>query len=440
MCISSPSRLASVPQESVATLNPLTHEPSLFDAADVASPDWWRRVAEDGTPRVTRLAGDRCRVSFLWRDPSGNEASSDIQRVYVDVNSVTDHHSFEPASLARLAGTDLWRWEVELPSDWRGSYAFIPVTAAQSPPVPEGDHEAQRQQQRRWWMSIADRAMADPLNPHAPLAAGWGVMSAAHLPDAPDQSAWRAFDLGQARHQASRLHDITWQGHSVWIYETGPGGQERPLVVLLDGQHWGRNLPIFSALDEATARGALPPAVYTMIDAIDGECRERDLACNAEFWKGFQLELLPRVQAIAPHSHNANRTVVAGQSLGGLAAMYAGLHWPQRFGRVLSQSGSFWWPKVELLFPPPGEAHVRRPGARGWLADQVEMGGLPSSKLHIWQEVGSREDVMVDVNDSLRDALLAAGHSVRYRVFEGGHDRLCWRGGLLDGLAYLLAP
>ncbi|XNM47213.1 hypothetical protein ACLK15_03325 [Escherichia coli] len=24
--------------------------------------------------------------------------------------------------------------------------------------------------------------------------------------------------------------------------------------------------------------------------------------------------------------------------------MYAGLHWPERFGCVLSQSGSYWWP------------------------------------------------------------------------------------------------
>lgn len=412
----------------------------LLKASDVASPAWWARVTASGTPLVERIAPDRCRVSFLWRDPSGDDKSSDIRRVYADVNSVTNHHSFEPQSLARLAGTDLWHWQVELPSDWRGSYAFIPVTAEQLPPHPQGDHEAQRLQQRHWWMSIADRAVADPLNLRAAIVAGWGVMSAAHLPDAPDQSAWQAFDMGKARHEASRLHEITWQGHHVWIYETGPGGAARPLVLLLDGQHWGRNIPIFSALDEATARGILPPSAYVLIDAIDGPSRERDLACNVQFWQGVQDELLPRVTAIAPHSLDADCTVVAGQSLGGLAAMYAGLHWPQRFGRVLSQSGSFWWPQVELLFPPPGEAHVRRPGARGWLAGQVEAGTLPPSRLQIWQEVGSREDVMVDVNDSLHEALRAAQHAVRYRIFEGGHDRVCWRGGLIDGLAHLLAP
>ena len=47
---------------------------------------------------------------------------------------------------------------------------------------------------------------------------------------------------------------------------------------------------------------------------------------------------------------------------------------------------------------------------------------------------------MIDLNLSLRDALAAAGHVVAYREYEGGHDALCWRGGLIDGLCQLLAP
>ena len=35
----------------------------------------------------------------------------------------------------------------------------------------------------------------------------------------------------------------------------------------------------------------------------------------------------------------------------------------------------------------------------------------------------------------LRDA----GHRVQYRVVAGGHDYLCWRGGLIDGLQALWA-
>lgn len=47
---------------------------------------------------------------------------------------------------------------------------------------------------------------------------------------------------------------------------------------------------------------------------------------------------------MAPFSDRADHTVVAGQSFGGLSSLYAGLNWPQRFGCILSQSGSYWWP------------------------------------------------------------------------------------------------
>lgn len=83
--------------------------------------------------------------------------------------------------------------------------------------------------------------------------------------------------------------------------------------------------------------------MYVLIDAIDTTHRAHELPCNADFWLAVQQELLPLVKDIAPFSDRADRTVVAGQSFGGLSALYAGLHWPERFGCVLSQSGSYWY-------------------------------------------------------------------------------------------------
>ncbi|MEX0632289.1 alpha/beta hydrolase-fold protein [Serratia ureilytica] len=55
------------------------------------------------------------------------------------------------------------------------------------------------------------------------------------------------------------------------------------------------------------------------------------------------------------------RTVVAGR-YGGLAALYAGLHWPARFGHVLSQSGSFWWPTVQFVTQFENATNWRKAG------------------------------------------------------------------------------
>ena len=58
-------------------------------------------------------------------------------------------------------------------------------------------------------------------------------------------------------------------------------------------------------------------------------------------------ELLPWATARWPLTADPARTVVAGQSLGGLGAAYAGLTAPHRFGGVLAQSGSYWWPEED---------------------------------------------------------------------------------------------
>ncbi len=117
-----------------------------------------------------------------------------------------------------------------------------------------------------------------------------------------------------------------------------------PLVVLLDGQYWAEAMPVFSALDHATQADLLPPSVYVLIDSLDAKIRTRELACDEAFLEAVQQELLTIVAGLAPCCHDPSKTVIAGQSFGGLAALFAGLRSPECFGCVLSQSGSFWWP------------------------------------------------------------------------------------------------
>ncbi|KAF0812623.1 Enterochelin esterase [Andreprevotia sp. IGB-42] len=412
-------------------------------SSDCGTPAWWQRLAETGIPSVLPAADNACAVTLLWRDPHGNDAQSPITCVVVDMNSVTDHHRPEPEAMARVPGTDVWYWHTTLPADWRGSYGFIPLQADQLPPAYHGADEARRQQQRAWWISIMAHAVADPFNP--PSQPG-NTASALHLPAAPDQSCWRDTDAGHTGPtQPERLRALPWHSamlanqRTVWLFETGTASTERPLVILLDGQRWARQIPIWRALELETASGRLPAAAYLLIDSIDGMHRGSELGCNAMFWQAIQQELLPFVHTSMPCSQDGARTVVTGQSLGGLAALYAGWHWPSRFGRVLSQSGSFWWPHEDLMRLPPGVAPHRRAGASGELAREIAAAPPALTPLAVLLEVGSREDVMIDVNEAVRDALLANGHHVQWQIFEGGHDSLCWRGGLIDGLARLLA-
>jgi enterochelin esterase family protein len=431
---------------------------ALLNALDRGEAEWWSQVEMRSVPLVEADGTGVACVTFLWRDLQGCEQTSPIERVYADVNSVTDHHSFTPQSLERVTGTDIWFWQVELPMDWRGSYAFIPVRAEQTPPRAAGDLQSKQAQQREWWRSIASQATADPLNPLNAHTVGMSMpVSPLHLPEAPNYALWHAVDSRKMAHEASPdLIEIDWvsalqdKQRKVWVYVSGKDSKsapadDYPLAVLLDGSNWIRQTPISEVLEAETIAGHLPPAVYVFVDAIDGRHRAEDMTCNACFWEAVRGELLPMVASVAPVTSDPARSVVAGQSYGGLAAVYAGVHMPERFGLVLSQSGSFWWPNFEALRSAQNPEQLHDAARTGWLTAQVETRSLPvnatsHAPLRVFMEVGSREDDMIDASNAMEAALKRAGNDVFYRQFVGGHDGLCWRNGLIDGLRWLFAP
>lgn len=174
--------------------------------------------------------------------------------------------------MERIAGTDVWHWSFEVEAEWRGSYCFIPLDDNHLHGARGADGEMTP---KDWWRAALKFAQPDSLNPNLCHVGLRGQpLSAAHLPQAPLQTAWR--DVDHKRRPAadqSRLHRMEWNSarlrnsRRVWIYRTGatPKESKLPLVVLLDGQYWAEAMPVFSALDHATHADMLPPSVYVLI-------------------------------------------------------------------------------------------------------------------------------------------------------------------------------
>lgn len=394
-------------------------------ALTTGSEAWWQ--AKNG-PEWERHQ-DNYRVTFWWRDPAGTQKTSTVKRVWLYVTGVTDHHqNARPQSLERIPDTDVWQWQGEFSPEWRGSYCFIPSDNENdfADAVFDGA-QPDRMALREGWRKLLPHAVSDPLNAQSWRGGRGHAVSALEMPEAPVQPGWNHPDAPYKKPVCIEWNSARLKNRRrVWIFTTGDDRPDRPLAVLLDGQFWAESMPVWPALASLTRDGKLPPAVYVLIDVIDTAHRSRELPCNPDFWLAVQDELLPQVNNIAPFSDRPDRTVVAGQSFGGLSSLYAGLNWPQRFGCILSQSGSYWWP------------HRGAP-QDGLLIEQLKAGEKTARGLRIVLEAGRNEPLILRANQ----AILAELHTqqpVFWRQVDGGHDALCWRGGLTQGLMTLWQP
>ncbi|MFF3644491.1 enterochelin esterase [Streptomyces sp. NPDC002564] len=395
--------------------------PALLDA-------FWRDVQErGGTPLVEPVEGDpgRRAVTFLWR---GHRAT---RQVLLLANRLVDRDRLTDALLTRLPGTDVWHLTHQLRADHRGSYRMAgDLSPGDVPAAPEA-----RQTRLR---ALSGYASHDPLNPRR-IGDRWSQPdgSVFALPDAPAQP-WteRREDIPRGRVERHRLPaGALGAERDVWVHLPAEGPRpDSPVVVLCDGDMWFGRLALQDTLDALAADRAVPPPVVLAPDAVDRLTRWQDLTARDAYVRFLADEVLPWAAGRWPLTTDPARTVAAGQSLGGLTALYAGLLRPDRFGAVLAQSASLWW-RPGL---PQGVPKAAPADETPWLAERfAEQERHPSLRVHL--DVGLHEGAMVDHSRRLHEVLVARGHAVTRGEYNGGHDYACWRGALADGLVGLLA-
>lgn len=393
--------------------------------------EFWADVRRRGTPLVGRdpLGDPEHRaVTFLWRGTLATRA------VQVLPNKLGDPGAPAGNLMEHVPGTDVWHWTLRLRHDWRGTYDLYvddaaPDAGADSDAGPDADvRRPPASRTPAYWRWLRTRRRPDPYNSRTlPHRWGSGPVPYVELPAAPRAVDWELRPgvprgtLTEHTVASARLGG----DRRVWLYEPPAAtGRSAPLPVLalLDGEHWGPRLGVGRMLDNLIADGRLPPVAALLPDAVDEATRWTDLTCRPEYVGFLSDELLPWAAGRLPLTDDPARTVVAGQSLGGLTAAYAAVATPHRFGNALVQSGSFWWP-----VGPEAE----------WLTRV--MAGAPRLPVRFRLSFGTQEWVALPAARRLRDTLAEHGyHDSSYREFNGGHDYLCWRTELADGLVELL--
>jgi enterochelin esterase-like enzyme len=283
---------------------------------------------------------------------------------------------------------DEWRLTLDLPPDVRATYWF----------GVDGEEDW-----KRW--------LPDPSNPAryvypAGLEFTGDDEVVASLLEGPDAEPYRWSVVRDVPQGEIREREL--DGRRVWLY-TPPGGSAEAVLLLFDGLAYTTLAPTPVVLDNLMAEGLIPPTGAVLVDSGDTKGRWRDLDLNAEFLAWCVDRLLPWSGLAAP----AERTVVAGSSMGGLCSTYFASERPDVFGRALVQAGGF--PGMPVRVPP----------------------GLP---VRWYLDVGVLDGLVLSSTRELRDDLRAKGYDVAYREFPGGHDFFWWRETLADGLRALLDP
>ena len=428
------------------------------------TPAWWPPAPSDADLAAVAASGtpvlgdsyvvdgvDMVEATFLWCDDQQHGASPSV---LIHLNTLTDNHRthIAPALAARVPGTRWWALHVLLPQDALLGYR----TVVTRDPLPDNAGV-----QRESWKRVHALGRPDPFNsdslhdgfgfvssmwqgPRATLHPDWGNGS-----DAPaEQMLLRTqdehhgyglrFDLEDEvlrdfdEPRDPRRRVTLWRGCRV--PQSSGGWCERGLLVLLDGNIWRRN-DVVDHLAPRSCRWDL-----LLIDAGSLTMRSRDLtdprrsrdllrSCLQAARRAIRNQRCtvgPTSVGTGESPWPAQRIVVAGQSLGGVAAADLVLHCPELATRAVVQSGSFWLGSGRR---GEGEGELLT-----WLRRRAETRSGRDLKAQLVVQCGVHEGGLRQGARAVSELLAAEGALLEYREERGGHDYAWWRHGLSWGL------
>jgi enterochelin esterase family protein len=393
-------------------------EESLDRGMPGAERAFWDEVGARGAPLVETIEGQPgyARVTFLWKGVSTETRSVRL----LSGPQITNH--YKHLDFVHLPRSDVWFLTLDVPNGWRVGY----VLAENADPN-----------------GFPNNVTSDPLNPRhseqdplAPVPVSQ-LYSIFETPGAPPEPWFRRHEgVPAGTVEIRRIHSrVLGSDRTIEVYVPHDlGSFDRPIgsLYLFDGEEYLRDMRIADVLDNLIGERRIAPLIAIMIHDLPGDGRGRELSCDLNFTDFLATELVPWVRSNFRVSDDPRRTVVGGESLGGLEAAFAACKHPELFGAVLAQSGSFWW--------RPNSATSG--GTDPWMAEQYEKGAKIPVRffLSTGKDEPPPQSGLVDgliANRRMRDALIGHGYDVKYEEIEGQHDPINWRLTLPDGLIAL---
>ncbi|WP_454973394.1 alpha/beta hydrolase-fold protein [Corynebacterium propinquum] len=367
----------------------------------------WNRVAAGGFPRRSQ---DGSSYIFAVRHSELQAATS--QRLppaaqlretglHLHINRLTDKLKYDLGAMTHIPGTDIWTHSVAVSSEYQGSYGFQ---------LTEGHRTA---------------TMCDP---HAIRTLwcedGFGLSEISQPLPVGKQ---------ELRVIPGQLDDVQFLLYlpAADMYGGADTGDERAhkvgLLTLFDGENWQKaNLAAHIAAVNENSK--LQLAVLAIVNDSNAQ-RVRRLGLDEEFLAFVCTQLTAYVSTLAAEHGvdlSPEHRILAGQSLGGLAALRIAQLYPDAYDTVLVQSPSLWWRPDRKAVPTDNNLQNYSWITEEFLSQQV----MPRIQI----DVGAREDVGVAKALLLARKLESCSWPHDLTVYEGGHDFVSWRAQLLKHL------
>lgn len=355
----------------------------------------WERIAAGGFPQ--RSTDERSyvfavRYSDLQARTTQSLPTLVEQRengLHLHINRLTDKLKYELGMMNHLPGTDIWTLTVEVSQHYQGSYGFQLTHGPRTP------------------------TMCDP---HA-IRTVW------------NEDGFGLSEISQPLPVSDTIMQVRkthCAGVDVLMYLPAKGSRAG-LLTLFDGEKWCKtNLQAcISAINE---EAELPVAAALVCNDSNSQ-RVLRLGLDADFLAAVCMQVQDHVVKLMGElgvEFAPEKSILAGQSLGGLAALYIAQNYPHAFREFIVQSPSLWWKPDKTAVPTDNSLQNS-----SWITEQFSRQPV-MPRLRI--DVGAREDVGVAKAHLLACKLSDCGWPHQLKVYEGGHDYVAWRAQLVAHL------
>ncbi len=275
----------------------------------------------------------------------------------------------------------------------------------------------------------SEAMVCDPTNPKR-VATAFGEHSVIEFPGYAAPS-WLSSDTEPGRTSTFVVRALELRRPmpiTVWSPEDCPSGARLPLLCLHDGPEFDRLAAITRFSAAMIACGRLPAHRVALLAPGD---RDRWYAARPSYARALRSLVLPAIrQAVAIRGD----LVLAGASLGALAALYAAITEPDTAKALFLQSGSYFRPDLDAH-----ESSFTGYAAVTEFVERLVNAEVPGrTPMRIGMTCGLGEENLAN-NRQMARTLDRLGHQVALHEVPDAHTYVGWRDALDPHLVDLLA-